>query len=79
MVYRHPKPDEKAQGFIRAMTREILVENPNINTYWQAELLAYETWARSQYLSDPTYIFNLEKKLTTKEKSDDTHSNESME
>jgi hypothetical protein len=79
LVYRHPQPDEKAQGFIRAMARELLVENPTVNTYWEAELLAYETWARSQYLSEPAYIFNLEKKLINKEKSDDTHSNESME
>ncbi len=64
MVYLHPKPDEKAQGFIRAMTREIIVENPTINTYLEAEALAYETWARSQYLSDPKYIFNLNQKLS---------------
>ena len=61
-------PDEKAQGFIRAMTREILVENSNTYTYNSAELLAYETWAKSQYLSDPEYIRDLEQKLNERSK-----------
>jgi len=65
---RYKFPDEKAQGFIRAMTREILVENPNTNTYDSAELLAYETWAKSQYLSDPEYIRDLEQKLNERSK-----------
>jgi hypothetical protein len=79
MVYRHPQPDDKAQGFIRAMARELLVENPNINTYFEAESLAYETWARSQYLADPKYIHNLEQKLSNSHRENDYDRTEHME